>query len=217
MNYPLHILPNIECKLIDADLNAFHLIRRFDYKDNSLNIVNALDQVEDKFLFEPTSGFGDLSCSLLGIFTPNDFLINLTPVGIEFYGVYCDGDYDVSPPIHPDDFIYLEDNGSRRHWCLAIADIKNEKLEIEEANTGIKREITCLVLHTPARWNFWHISIRWMFEDGECYFEKKANKTITEGNIKRVAAVARALLKRNAKITVPEEYTIIEEVDFKIS
>ena len=216
MDYPLHILPNIQCKLIETDLNDFHLIRRFDYIDNTLEIVNALDQVEDKFLFEPTSGFGDLSCSLLGIFTPNDFLVNLTPGGNELYGIYCNGDYNVITPIHPDHFSFLEDNGIRRHWNLVIGNIKDEKNEFKEANTDKIRKITCLVIHTPAKWNFWHLSIRWQFDDGECYYEKKANKTITDGNIKRVAAVARALLKKNAKITLPEEYKIINEVDYKI-
>ncbi len=217
MDYPLHILPNIHCKLIETDLSDFHLLRRFDYKDSTLEIVNALDQVEDKFLFEPTAGFGDLSCSLLGIFTPNDFLIHLSPIGNELYSVYCDGNYDVSAPVYPDHFSFLEDNGIRRHWNLAIKDIKNEKLQIEEANTGKKRVITCLVLHTPAKWNFWHLSIRWQFDDGECYFEKRANKTITEGNMKRVAAVARALLKKNATITMPEKFNIVDETSYKVS
>ena len=216
MDYPLHILPNIQCKLIETDLNDFHLIRRFDYKDNTFEIVNALDQIEDKFLFEPTSGFGDLSCSLLGVFTPNDFLVNLTPDGNELYGIYCDGDYNITAPVHPDHFSFLEDNGVRRHWNLIIGNIKDEKLVFEETITGKKREITCLVLHTPARWNFWHLSIRWLFDDGECYFEKKANKTISDGNMRRVAAAARALLKKNAKIPLPEEYNVINEADYKI-
>ncbi len=216
MDYPLHILPTIQYKLIEIDLSDFHLMRRFDYRDDTLEIVNALDQVEDKFLFEPTSGFGDLSCSLLGVFTPNDFLVNLTPAGNELYGIYCDGNYNVTVPVHPDHFSLLDDNGIRRHWNLIIGNIKDEKLVFEETITGKKREITCLVLHTPARWNFWHLSIRWLFDDGECYFEKKANKTISDGNMRRVAAAARALLKKNAKIPLPEEYNVINEADYKI-
>ena len=198
-------------------MNDFHLMRRFDYKDDTLEIVNALDQVEDKFLFEPTSGFGDLSCSLLGIFTPNDFLVNLTPTGNELYGIYCNGNHNVVAPIHPEHFSFLENNGTRRHWSLLISNIKDEKLVFEETITGKKREITCLVLHTPARWNFWHLSIRWMFDDGECYFEKKTNKTISDGNMRRVAAAARALLKKNAKIALPEVYNIIPATDYKIT
>jgi hypothetical protein len=191
-------------------------MRRFDYKDNTFEIVNALDQVEDKFLFEPTSGFGDLSCSLLGIFTPNDFLVNLTPAGNELYGIYCDDNYNITAPVHPDHFSFLDNDGIRRQWNLLIANIKDEKLVFEETTTGKNREITCLVLHTPARWNFWHLSIRWLFDDGECYFEKKENKTISNGNMKRVSAAARALLKKNAKIPLPEEYNVINEEAYKI-
>jgi len=70
-------------------------------------------------------------------------------------------------------------------------------------------------MHTPAKWNFWHLSIRWLFEDGEFYFEKKRDKTITNGNIRRVAAAARVLLKSKLLVSLPEDIKVIDEVNYQ--
>ncbi|WP_163444738.1 hypothetical protein [Flavobacterium columnare] len=201
--------------MIEIDLSDYYLIRHFDYKDNSIEIHNAFGQIEDKFLFEPTANFGDLSCSLLGVFTQNDIFVELTKEGKMDFADYCNGNFAVSIPEFLYHFNFIQGDEFRKFWTIKIGNINNVEKIFEEANTGIQRIIKCEVLHTPAKWNFWHLSIRWLFEDGEYYYQKRKRKAITDGNIKRVAAAVRVLLKENAKDERPE-YDVIQEVDYKI-
>lgn len=214
MNYPIHILPKLNYKLIECDLAEYYLIRHFDLIDNSSDLFDVLGQLQDKYLFDPTHGYNDLSCSLLGIFTHNDILVKLTEKGILTFGGYCNGDYDITTPIYNEDFTFVPTE-SRKFWIIRIGDINSEVLNFEEANTKIVRKIQCIVLHTPAKWNFWHLSIRWLFEDGEFYFEKKRDKTITNGNIRRVAAAARVLLKSKLLVSLPDDIKVIDEANYK--
>lgn len=216
MNYPIHILPKLNYKLIECDLSEYYLIRHFDLIDNSSEIFDITGLLQDKYLFDPTHGYNDLSCSLLGIFTHNDVLVKLTAQGVSNFGSYCDGNYDASVPIYNDDFIYVS-HELRKFWIIKIGDVNNEVLHFEEANTDTVRKIQCVVMHTPAKWNFWHLSIRWLFEDGEFYFEKKRDKTITNGNMRRVAAAARVLLKSKLLVSLPDDIKVIDEANYKIA
>lgn len=200
MEYPIHILPRKQYKNISDPLSDNFLIRHFilDNKDTKIYDIN--NQIENKFLFDPTEKFGDLSTSLLGIFNIDDINVNLTLEGKLKYLAYCNDDFDFDVPSSSDFFID-NNEGLRKFWTVQIKNINNTTHTFVRANETKESTFTCHVLHTPAKWNFWHYSIRWFLNDEqEYYFKKLENKEITSGNKKRIATSVRKILKENVLV-----------------
>ena len=216
MKYPVHILPQKYYKKISNSLYDNFLIRHFILNEENSEICDCNGQIENKFLFHPTEKFGDLSTSVLGVFTIDDIKVNLTSEGKDKYGSYCEGDFNCDVPQYPKDFVFDDNNGLRKFWTIKIGNIHNQTCSFEKVNAVTPSSFTCHVIHTPAKWNFWHFSIRWFLNDDRVYYFEKFNE-ITAGNKKRIATSVRALLKENIEIginqksNVPEGYYLLEE------
>lgn len=220
MKYPVRILPQKHYKKISDCLSDNFLIRHFILNDDNSQICDCNGQIENKFLFSPTERFGDLSTSLLGIFTIDDIRISLSSEGKTRYGSYCDDKFNLDVPKYPKDFDF-DNSGLRKFWTIKIGDIHNQVCSFEKVDSATKSLFTCHVVHTPAKWNFWHFSIRWFLNDDQAYyFEKLKANEITAGNKKRIATAVRVILKNNIQIgieprcTIPENYYMTKRKNF---
>ena len=203
MIFPLYLLPKVEYKTIENDLSECFLIRHFEIINSELPIFDANGLIEDKYLFSPSDRLGDLSTSLLSIFTYDDISVALTKCGANEFGMYCNEDFNPITPIYPDHF-YLANN--RKFWLINIGAINNVSLKYLHTNGDIENVFYCKVMHTPAKWNFWHFSIRWLFTDDKYFFELHKEGKVSKGNIKRISNSVRILLKK---------YSTTEKIDFQ--
>lgn len=150
MKYPFEILPQPRYKKIINDLSGHFLVRYTDRPAKSVGIV-AMDEVAS-----PRKNIRDLSTSLIGVFKYHYHKIRLTEEGKEKYGDYCQPDAFSGVPQYLADFNLKEDGGA---WVVAIDSIHGNKFFFER--DGIEDFIMCYVVHTPAKWNYWHFSLKW--------------------------------------------------------
>ncbi|MBP6127407.1 hypothetical protein [Flavobacterium sp.] len=180
------------------------MIRHFEVVNPELPILDANGLIEDKYLFSPSDKLGDMSTSLLSIFTYVDISVALTKWGGKEFGMYCDNDFSTLIPRYLDHFYFTND---RDFWCINIGMINDEPLTYLHTDGDIENTFHCKIIHTPAKWNFWHFSIRWLFNDGRYFFELHKDGKVSKGNLKRISNSVRVLLKKHAKN---------EKVDFKL-
>lgn len=204
MIFPLYLLPNIEYKPIECDLSEYFLIRHFEIINPELPIFDVNGLIEDKYLFSPSERLGDLSTSLLSIFSYTDISVALTKWGGLEFGMYCIDDFNSTIPRYLDHFYF---SNNRDFWCINIGEINNQTLKYLHTNGEVENIFHCKIVHTPAKWNFWHFSIRWLFDDGKYFYELHKEGKVTKGNIKRISNSVRVLLKK---------YSKNEEVDIKL-
>lgn len=99
----------------------------------------------------------DLSTSLLGVFVPLHFQLVFTPESRAYYFSYSEPDEEVIPPQAHQDFS-VETNLAYVVY-FRIDDLCQLTTEYPFDGGDLRSE--CVVAHTPARWNYWHFSIRW--------------------------------------------------------
>lgn len=202
MNFPEQLLPNIERKIIDCDTSEYVLVRFVELKDG-LELINELENIELKYIADPTKHISDYSTNLLGVFEINHIAISLTDLGKQKYNLYCLPNETVTTPEYEAEF-YL--NNERKYFSLKIGEIDNFTFpyEIDKVTYTGK----CIVEHTPMKWNFWHFSIRWQNQDN-IYLDSLNDKEIKKGWGRQLSSVARALLSQFAKLSIPDNYQII--------
>lgn len=208
MIFPLYLLPKVEYKTIDCDLSEYFLIRHFDIIDSELPILDANGLIEDKYLFSPSQRLGDLSTSLLSIFTYDDIPVALTKWGGKEFGMYCENDFTTVIPRYLDHFYFAE---NRNYWRINIGNIHNEPLVYLHSDGDKQNTFHCKVVHTPAKWNFWHFSIRWLFDDGKYFFELYKEGKVSKGNLKRISNSVRVLMKKHSKNETVNYPKLLEE------
>lgn len=200
MIYPLHLLPQIEYKSINCDLSEYYLTRHFDILDDSTPLVDANGLLEDKYLFSPSSRLGDMSTSLLSVFERYDINVALTrPAGVKSFAVYCNNDFTSTIPKIFEHFYFANNRSS---WQIKIGTIHGIELNSLNADGSNEKAFYCEIIHTPAKWNFWHFSIRWKFADGNYFFQLFEENKVNKGNIKRISSAVRILLKKHAELDV---------------
>jgi len=59
---------------------------------------------------------------------------------------------------------------------------------------------TCLVRHTPMRWNYWHFSLHWQTDQG---LLEELEENLRKKIAKRIGHSVRVELSRLAKLTSP--------------
>ena len=210
MIFPLYLLPKVEYKSIECDLSEYFLIRHFEISNPELPLFDANGLIEDKYLFSPSDRLGDLSTSLLSIFTYDDIPVALTKWGVKEFGMYCNNDFSTIIPRYLDHFCFTDD---RDFWCINIGKINNEPLVYLHTNGEIENVFHCKIVHTPAKWNFWHFSIRWLFDDGKYFFELHKEGKVSKGNIKRISNSVRVLLKKYSK-NEKVNFQLLPEVNY---
>lgn len=192
--FPVKILPNPFYKIIECNLSDYCLIR---YTDGACGFDHQTGFVAEKSICSPKENISDLSTCLLGVFRLEFLKISLTRNGIDNYSAYCAPDEKVSTPVYEADYT-IEDN--RGYWSVLIKDINNTIVNYTKSNFPFTA--TCVVRHTPAKWNYWHFSINWEIEDGFWHnLDDKQRKTLD----KRLAHEARTHIKFHAKCQdIPE-------------
>lgn len=205
MDFPEELLPNPSYKKIECDLNKFHLIRYTNNKD----IINSeTNKIKIDAICSPREQIEDLSTSLLGIYTYEHTLLDLTITGKESFAEYCEPDVAINPkPIYEQDFIVNDEKG---YWLILIEKLQNIECVIERNSENIYAE--CRVEHTPMRWNYWHFSLRWFLKNKDCYLkdlDDKEKKVIA----KKIGSEARGLMLQFCKIQV-EDVALINEFDY---
>lgn len=202
MHYPIEILPDTNRKLISCDISEHYLIRSTASKEVSDLWDSETEEILQNAICHPTDNITDLSSSLLGIFILKHNLISLTKEGKDKYGIYCNPDQKVIPPLFDVDFYINENKGC---WFVLIGKINYLKIQYYFGDLPNKTfEAICTVIHSPALWNYWHFSIRWFLPDRDCYLEDIVDVKLKRKITKRLSTEARALIAKYAFIIEPQ-------------
>lgn len=196
MQYPKKLLPKERYKLILDGLDGAYLIRSTKTKED---LKNESGEIKIEHICSPSENIQDLSTSLLGVFEPSHSYIELTPEGKEVYAKeYCTPDCEVDAPIYETHFDWDESKG---FWFVKIEFIEGQLAEYINSSPSLKA--TCSVQHTPMKWNFWHFSIRWRFEDGRFYHELPDSERKKDRLRKRLSHEARSIIAKFADTVEP--------------
>lgn len=196
MDYPIEILPNAAFKYIDCDLATHFLLRIINTRDINEFWDFETNMLKIAHVCSPREHIQDLSMSLLGIYRPQDIFIQLTESGKIKFNHYCEPDANVPVPVFEEEFILNED---RHYWWVPIDKLSNKEFPYERDNHPFVA--TCMVEHSPMRWNFWHFSLKWKTDLGDLEdLPEKQKKNVD----RRIAHSARALIAKFAIIEFPE-------------
>lgn len=210
MQYPNEILPQSTFKSISTkDIAEYSLIRHVDDQTELTILDEITGLIKTEFIANPTNHSRDLSTSLYGIFKIQHTKIRLTPEGKSKYSLDCAPNTVVDPPIFNTHFDTYQ---NRTYWIIKVSDIHNQVLEYTNNNEIINAE--CLIEHTPVKWNFWHFSIRWKFNDGR-YWHEMEPKDIKKYS-KKIGHETKSLISKFAHIILPEYQTIPHPVYSRI-
>lgn len=196
MHYPEEILPHSNYKFIDCDLNDHYLIRFTNTKDINAIWDNETNTVNPKQICSPPEHIDDLSTSLLGVYKISHIFLDFTVAGKQKYMTYCPPDDVVETPVYDTDFFT---NDNRHYWCVLINQLHNREFKYEKDNLPLTA--TCIVKHTPMRWNFWHFSLRWKLETE--LFEGLPDKTRRK-IAKKIGQAVRVTIAQFAIVHEPE-------------
>ncbi len=206
--YPSEILPNPNYKHINSDLFNHYLIR-FTTTNNREDIYDeTLKQVKQEHICTPRDRMNDLSTSLLGVYDTKHIHIELTELGNEKFGSYCEPDEDVIPPEYQTEFI---NNPNRGFWVILIKKINGIRADYTNPNISKQCNAICKIQHTPAKWNYWHFSIRWDLGDGIYWHQlpEKEKKKMA----KRLGGETRSIIAKYAEIEEPN-YSQLEKFEY---
>lgn len=195
--YPQKLLPQPKYKLIDCNLDKYHLVRHFEIKDSDDAIEIGTNIIKSKYICTPKENMRDLSTNLVGRFKLKYLKIELTPQGRESYGIYCAPDTKVALPLYERDYVL---NNNRDKWFLSIKDIANIEVDYNVGSDYFKAK--CEITHTPMRWNYWHFSIRWLLKNTDYWHDldpKNKKKWIS-----RLAFTSRSHIQKLAFLKKPD-------------
>ena len=158
--YPDRLLPRAGYAEIEPEVLA---------EERGLCFVRHYEGDEPKFIAEgsttldpscikiPSGRLDDLSNNLLGVFKPSDVDYGIVK-GVENPDWHT-GDGAVSPPAEGEYF-----KKQRFAYYIPVDSVLKEFPDNLADNSGAKYHF--VVLHTPVKYNFWHISIRVFTADG---------------------------------------------------
>ena len=195
MEYPSELLPRANYKIIDCELNDYYLIRFTLTADINEIWDNELKAVKNSHICSPNERIDDLSMSLLGVYNRQHIFLDFTEQGKQQFMHYCEPDEEVETPEHVKHFF---SNPNRHFWCAPIRKLHNVDFDYTRNNESCVA--TCIVKHTPMRWNFWHFSLRWTINSGSLDdLEEKPRKKIA----RRIGHAARVVIAQFASIKIP--------------
>lgn len=192
MKYPAVLLPNSQCKCIDAAIPLHHICRATPTKDF---IHKTSGKVKDEALFKDDGEFFDYSTNLIGHFQLEHNYISLCGDEIKYF--YGDWNFEeaVKVPQLKKDFVIDEGKG---YFFFRIGDI-HEVIKCPYSKPkNITGDATAYVIHSPSRSNFWHFAIKWKDKNGD--FIKKGD---TKWKYNLITAI-RAALSENIIVATPE-------------
>lgn len=192
MPYPTKLQPRRCYKIVKSNLTDYFLIRHTNTCDLS-KLVNAqTGNVELSQFCHPTEQMNDFSTSLLGVFKVEHTKIKLLGSRKDYFNDYCKPDDKVDIPQDELDYTYEQ---NRHFFILPINKINGMSVPGKRAE---KEFIAiCRLVHTPARWNYWHFSIQWEV-NGELITNEKNNEWK-----RRLLSIAKAMVSQFASIEAP--------------
>jgi hypothetical protein len=195
MDYPVEILPNPQYKLIDCDLSACFLIRLMDDVSIDDIVDSETGEIRTNYICSPPERISDMSFGLFGIYNARHIQLAFTNAGKAKFMLYCAPDEVVIPPEYETEFT----NDAKKLYCsLPIQALNNQQFFYTRGSDPFIA--TCLVKHTPVRWNYWHFSLYWKIEEGLLEeLEESRRKKIA----KRIGHSVRVELSRLAKLSSP--------------
>lgn len=187
--YPTEILPGERKKLIHTLPANSCLIRKIN-----TSLPNWFDEEIKKprmvALCSPKEGMRDLSTGLLGVFRSEHFQLDFSNHNRSFFEP-CAADDIVPIPIIDSDYAMQESTPFVVYFC--VEKIKSLTFDYQFAENTYSSN--CLVAHTPAKWNYWHFSIRWDSHEGEIQHFEKPPKWVS-----RLCEQARHILYQHMKL-----------------
>lgn len=187
MSFPRVLLPQRSRKKIICDLSFYFLSRSTETKD----IIDEHGEVANNHICSPKEHILDLSINLLGYFHFDHHYISLINKKNNPYNEYCNPDHNSNPLILNQHYIIDKLKG---WWSVQVSDILNQEYQVIYKNMETL-EITPLIDHTPMKWNYWHFSIIWNFNN----LDLNSRSQTQQKKIKRLlAGEARSVIKQFA-------------------
>jgi hypothetical protein len=195
MEYPKEILPHSEYKTIDCELTGKSLLRL----TNTNKIEEIIDQETGKISIQqicsPKERIDDFSLSLFGVYNTDHINLEFTKEGKQKYMHYCAPDELVEIPIFEVDFY---NNAEKLCWFAEVTRFHNIEFQFTMGEDPFTA--TCIVVHTPMKWNYWHFSLRWLTDAGPLEnMEDSQRKKVA----RRIGHSVRTLISQFATLNLP--------------
>lgn len=207
--YPSHLLPCPNyCKMgrdILVSLSNLSLIRHID--SSEVQYIGDSDTIHPDCITFPSSRLDDLSCNLLGVFKKEDICFGINKDFYDKYIIPWEENTTVERPSGEEYFI------DEKRGCYFIDVNKLLKLSFP-ANKDTKYRF--VILHTPNKCNFWHISIRISDNDG-IEINDIPTTVLSDKQKKRIRKSAKDILLTDAVTTKAEYYITIPNRYYALS
>lgn len=198
--YPTHLLPRSEYRIIEQDNLHSHpdmfLIRHIE--SDKINYIDGTNTLNPDCITIQSNHLHDLSCNLLGIFKEKDvcYVINKD---IE-NPLWFEGTVDAPSQ---EEFTIDEKRG---HYFVNIDLLLKTTFPTNQGGT-----CSFVIIHTPVKYNFWHVSIRVLDSDGiEVNNSEKSNS-----QKRKIWTIARDFLLTDEIISQSvSSHTIIPEKSY---
>lgn len=174
MDYLDHLLPNEDfCEiLIDEDVCSFFLLRRLKTSDPNQECRPGTESLKFNSICRSGSVKEALDFSVnisSQFFGLNELAIKIVGEKSSYFAQYCEIPYSSKevPPVYGQDFILLDSYGCCHFKIDDILKVGPRVITALDGQGNVVKEDTVkpIVLHTPAKWNFWHFSVRWAFDN----------------------------------------------------
>lgn len=199
--YPTHLLPRSEYRIMEQ--NVLHsqpdmfLVRHID--SNKVEYIDGTSTLHPDCITIQSNHLHDLSCNLLGIFMESDVIYGINK-NIE-NPLWIEGT-DTDKP-SPEDFFIDEKRG--RYFVNIDLLLKTS---FPTNQSGICRFI---IVHTPVKYNFWHVSIRVLDSDGV----EITNSERSDSQKRKIFSTAKQFLLTDEIISQSvSNHTVIPEISY---
>lgn len=206
--YPSHLLPCSNYRKIGQDLllslSNLLLVRHVD--STEVRYIGDSDILHPDCISFPSSRLDDLSCNLLGVFRKEDVYFGINK---EFYDKYITPWEEGTEVEQPSGEEYFIDE-MRDCYFIDVEKLVNLSFP---ANSDTKYHF--VILHTPNKCNFWHISVR--ISDNDCEINNIPKTTLSDKQKKRIRKSAKDILLADAVTTKAEYFTLIPNHHYKLT
>ena len=201
MEYPSHLLAQKNYKLIDfdkANLGFRYLVRHTDVTD----IIGVDGHLKGELVAIQSDHLRDYSTNLLGIFQLSDLQWQFKN------GAPCASLWNQGDDAHsPNDQEVTLITAQRGYFFLNISTFHQIMFSTNVELDG-EQLISCRVVHTPVKSNFWHCSLRW-------FCNEQDSKLWNKGRMNRMKAYIRSFISQKAELTEPV-YQAIDPIYYTV-
>lgn len=199
MKYPAHLLPLKNYKIIDfdkANLGFRYLVRHTENTD----IQDVDGHLKGELVAIQSDHLKDYSTNLFGTFQLADLQWQFGR-DTSCTALWTPGD-EAHNPTEQEVTLIAQQRGC---FFLSIASFHQTSFATKVEQEG-EQHVTCKVVHTPVKSNFWHCSLRWFCSDQD---SAQWNK----GRMNRMKAYIRSFISQKAELTEPV-YQAIDPVNY---